>query len=170
MKTTLLKIIFLDIDGVLNNVPFHKNFKGTFTKSTDEIDTQSVLWLNDLIKETDAKVVVTSTWRLGKTVEELQKILEDKGFVGEVIGKTDSLNNGYVFRGNEILKWMKDNEQLVGYYAYYESYVIFDDDSDMLYWQKDNFIKIDPWFGLSPNHCYKAKKILNKSYSTLESI
>ncbi len=163
-----MKIIFLDIDGVMNNVPFYKANKNVC--GDNEIDPQAILWLNDLIKETDAKVVVSSTWRLNRTVEELQKILEDRGFVGEVIGKTPNLHNDYTLRGNEILKWMKDNEKLIGcYYAYYETYVIFDDDSDMLYWQRDNFIKIDSWFGLSPNHCYRAKKILNKSYSVLES-
>ena len=41
------------------------------------------------------------------------------------------------------------------------SYVILDDDSDMLYEQKDNFIHTDALLGLSQNDVVKAIKILN---------
>ena len=44
--------------------------------------------LNELIKKTGAKVVITSTWRLSRSVEELQRVLDYKGFEGEVIAKT----------------------------------------------------------------------------------
>ena len=35
-----------------------------------------------------ADVVVSSTWRYGKTVSELQEMLEAEGFIGRVIDKT----------------------------------------------------------------------------------
>ena len=42
------------------------------------------------------------------------------------------------------------------------SYVIFDDDQDMLYSQKDNFIHIDYMHGITKEHIEQAIKILNK--------
>lgn len=167
----IVKLIFLDFDGVLNNQLWYVATKGqradpiTGQRILDDIDPKSVEHLNILVKNTGAKVVVSSTWRLGRTVEQLQEILVRNGFEGEVIGKTDDLRprdgGGYILRGNEILKWLEThNEKHFGCDAI--SYVIFDDDSDMLFWQKDNFIQTDPYCGLTPSDVWRATKILNK--------
>lgn len=162
-KRPVAKIIFLDFDGVLNNQLWYVANKGS--RGRDDLDPQAIKYLNNLISETSAFVVVSSTWRLGRTVEELQEILDRNGFTGTVIGKTKDLRIGQdgdcVLRGNEILCWLKDNPQLYGCsYWDYKNYVIFDDDSDMLLWQKDNYIQTDAYCGLTPTNCYKAKKIL----------
>jgi hypothetical protein len=161
----MTKIIFLDFDGVLNSQLWYVRTKGN--RGEDDLDVNAIEFLNSLIKSTDAKIVVSSTWRLTKTIEELQSILYRNGFEGEVIGKTKDLRRGEdsdcILRGNEILCWMKDNPTVLGQPYYdYKNYVIFDDDTDMLYWQKDNFIKTDPYVGLTPTNVYKAKKILNQ--------
>lgn len=158
------KIIFLDFDGVLNSQLWYVRTKGS--REIDDLDKEAIGFLNNLIEDTGAKVVVSSTWRLGRTVEELQEILNRNGFKGEVIGKTISMNNGEdgdcILRGNEILQWIKSHPAEVGVgYWDYKNYVIFDDDSDMLYWQRNNFIQTDPYVGLTPNDVFKAKKILN---------
>jgi len=154
----ITKIIFLDIDGVLNNQLWYVATKGeradpvTGKRIMDDIDPGSVEFLNMLIEKTGAKVVVSSTWRLGKTVEELQEILNRNGFKGEVIGKTENLRGTGIVRGNEIFHWIETNENIIGCDSYkYNNYVILDDDSDMLLWQKDNFINTDPYCGLTPN-------------------
>lgn len=165
----ILRIIFLDIDGVLNHELFYRDrYEGkNDAKSREyplsEIDFVSVGYLNQLVLDTGAKVVISSTWRSGRSTEELQDILNQAGFVGEVIDKTPSLRNlgDAVLRGNEIYKWLKDNEEVYGSkYHSYNNYVIFDDDSDMLYWQRNNFFLVDRYAGLSPNICYRAKKVL----------
>ena len=158
----MTKIIFLDFDGVLNSQLWYVRTKGS--RKRDDLDTEAVGFLNDLIKSTGAKVVVTSTWRLIRTVEELQEILARNGFKGEVIGKTKDLRCGEdgdcVLRGNEILQWMKTHPVELGCAYYdYKDYVILDDDSDMLYWQKDNFLLVDPYVGITPNTVFRAKKI-----------
>lgn len=162
-----MKIIFLDIDGVLNsrlyaekhiNEPNEADSKVQYPMS--EIDPVSVSLLNKLIEDTGAEIVVSSTWRLNRTVEQLQSILESRGFKGKIIGFTPSLHRSEpaMLRGNEIYKWIEDNipyderEKL--------KYVILDDDSDMLYWQRNNFILIDSYCGLTPNQCYRAERIL----------
>ena len=165
-----MKIIFLDFDGVLNHEQFYgrryeANFKGYGEHPVSEFDFNSVAVLNHIIEKTDAKVVVSSTWRLGRSIEELQTILDSVGFKGEIIAKTPNLRNDgdYVLRGNEILKWIRDNKELIGqYYHEFENYVIFDDDSDMLYWQKDNFLLVDRYVGLTYHVAYKAIRILNR--------
>lgn len=168
-----MKLIFLDIDGVLNSQLWFVRTKGS--RERDDLDTTAIGFLNNLIAATDAKVVVSSTWRLGRTVEELQAVLDRNGFKGEVIGKTEDLryvtDGDCIVRGNEILKWMKDHPVELGCaYWEYKDYVIFDDDSDMLYWQKDNFLLIDPYVGLTPNVVYKAKKILlGREFDSLKS-
>jgi hypothetical protein len=159
------KIIFLDIDGVLNHHLFYVAEKEAGRIGQRDTDPKSVEYLNTLCNETGAEVVVSSTWRLGRTTEQLQELLKEAGFTGKVIGRTEDLRYGKggesILRGNEILHWIKENTKLIGAeYWQYKSYVILDDDSDMLYWQKDNFILVDHYCGITPSTIFQAKKIL----------
>ena len=166
----VLKLIFLDFDGVLNNQLWYVATRGkrvdesTGKRIVDDIDPKSIEYLNVLVNETGAKVVVSSTWRLSRVVKELQEILDRNGFQGEVIGKTEDLRvagSNYVLRGNEIYHWLnKHTPESLGYDAI--NYIILDDDSDMLLWQKDHFFQTDPYCGLTPNLVWRAAKFLNK--------
>lgn len=117
-----------------------------------------VAMLNDLCKETNSAVVVSSTWRSGKSIEELQRLFELVGATFKVIDKT-----GYCecrIRGVEIYEWLKDNCKKyfdVEYYDFYR-FAIIDDDSDMLLWQQNNFFQTDTYAGLTPTTCYKIKR------------
>jgi hypothetical protein len=175
-----MKIIFLDIDGVLNHHIFYKKrydekqHEKTIKKENDKltkesevdfyagmIDPESVIILNELIEETGAKIVISSTWRLGKDIETLQMILDKHGFIGEIIDKTPR-GCGCCKRGNEIYEWISANTKILGAASYeFKSYVILDDDSDMLLWQREHFINIDQHVGITPTNVYKAKRILN---------
>ena len=158
-----MKIIFLDIDGVLNHEIFFRE-RVKDPNITGEICKNSIKLLNYIIEKTEALVVVSSTWRYGRTLEELQELLDAVGFKGEVIGKTPILpeSGDYLIRGNEILKYIIDHKDELGFYFEYDKYVILDDDCDMLYQQKDNFIHIDRYIGITPNDADLAIKILNK--------
>ena len=161
-----MKIIFLDIDGVLNHERFYterfeKRYEeGAISYPHSEIDPISVQNLNTLIRETDAKVVLSSTWR-HSGLEYCLDVLKFHGFEGEIIDITPDLRSNDCLRGNEILKWMKDNKNLIGDYYNFTEYVILDDDSDMLYWQRNNFLLIDRFVGLTMGNVFQAKKILN---------
>lgn len=154
-----MKIIFLDIDGVLNNADdsdMHIHKGGTHFYSP-----KCVSYLNRITDKTGAKIVVSSTWRLRASVEQLQVTLKEMGVTGQVIDKTCQLNHLGGYRGNEILKWVKDNKELLGAdYHEYKHYVILDDDTDMLLWQKDNFINTDGYKGLSLEDVEGAIEIL----------
>lgn len=61
-----MKIIFLDIDGVLNTIETFINRKKEYKETgilNVEIDEFRVQYLKQIIKETDAKIVLSSSWR-----------------------------------------------------------------------------------------------------------
>lgn len=144
-------IVFLDIDGVLNSTDFAISRK---VKTVDQIDERAVGFLNEIA---DWNFVLSSSWRRFLTIEQVNNILKKKGFLGELISSTPTLHEEFSLRGNEIYGWMQDNLRSP---SDFKQYVIFDDDSDMLYWQKDNFVHVDNYFGLGPNHIYRAKRML----------
>lgn len=157
------KLIFLDIDGVLNHELFYRaeDQQARYERvgyPYCDIDPDKVALLNVLVKDTGAKVVISSTWRKGKDISELQAILDWGGFKGEIIGKTPCLRleKRSMPRGIEIYCYLEDNQDDN------TSYVIFDDDSDMMLWQKNNFFLVDGYCGLTPNIIYKATRFLNK--------
>ena len=156
------KLIFLDIDGVLNHQSMTRdqwrvdNGDGYLT---DGLCPRSVSNLNELTDNTNADIVISSTWRVGRTVDELRDVLGFAGVTGNIIDKTPEFNQRSVFRGNEIYDWMKEN---IEESHNFQEYVILDDDSDMLYWQKDNFVIVDSFIGLTPRNIYKAERIMNR--------
>lgn len=127
-----MKVIFLDVDGVLNSEEWMKSRRDKY--SMDDIHTQYPFYefspdlvanLNKITDATGAKIVVSSTWRLGRTVEQLIELLKSVGVTGEVIDKTDHMGApsklgstitgekptekmGYTIpRGCEIAHWLK---------------------------------------------------------------
>lgn len=162
------KIIFLDIDGVLNCASEY----GTYKKQLPNIPgywfhvPELIERFNKVIAATNAKIVVSSTWRLGKTLEEMRRILSAMGVKGECIGLTPVFDTNYSVRGNEILAWIRENISTP--YYNYQNYVIIDDDSDMLYWQKDNFVNTNGQVGLTDRDAMKAIRILNTTYQPID--
>ena len=55
------KIIFLDIDGVLNSVDYFEQVKDC--KGYKEINPEKVKLLKEIVERTGAKIVLSSTWR-----------------------------------------------------------------------------------------------------------
>ena len=121
-------IVFLDFDGVVETIYWEKSEDGSWTlnghKCKNELSNkQAIGWLNELYYKIPFDVVVTSTWRFYMSVEELQDLLTNSGFISDikVIGKTPVL---YQQRGLEIQKWLDDNN-------FKGKFIIIDDDSDM---------------------------------------
>lgn len=158
-----MKIIFLDIDGVLNSDSILSEYIPEIDGEYYPYQPHLVDNLNKIISATGAKIVVSSTWRLGESTEKLQYLLTHMGAKGEVIGKTESYSNRFIVRGNEILKWIMDNQNLLGCHYYdFEEYVIIDDDSDMLYDQRNNFVHTNGREGLTDEDVIKAIEILGE--------
>lgn len=116
------KIIFLDIDGTLNSINYFKSLDGERMSPDDRLDPKAIVLLNNIIESTDAKIVVSSSWRIGKDINSLQDIFDSHQIHGTIIGLTP--DNGLA-RGLQIQEWI-DNSNLV-----IDSFIILDDDSDM---------------------------------------
>lgn len=118
-----MRVIFLDVDGVLNCQTTLQN-----AKRSDVVDPEMVGRLNKIIEATDAKVVLSSTWRLiFGTDKTFNDYLIPAGFVGEVIGETPNLNiriGGNIPRGREIRAWLKQHPEV-------DQFIILDDVNNM---------------------------------------
>jgi len=71
-ETSQVKVVFLDLDGVLNRGAGH-------------FRPENVKWLNRITDRTKAHIVIHSSWRYSRTVEELRRILRAVGVSGEII-------------------------------------------------------------------------------------
>ena len=104
-----MKIIFLDIDGVLNSERFIVDHHKEYNDPTYMIDQYTVTLLRDMLdKHDDCKLVITSSWRYGN-VNKTVKFLNEHGLgrlTKFIVGVTPRSTNGG--RGDEI-KWFMDN-------------------------------------------------------------
>lgn len=171
-----MKLIFLDVDGVLNHEQYYQRVRGgkkiirlpdEAPHGAEDIDPESVKALNFIIEKTGAKVVFSSSWRTSHTIESITEVLDYRGFKGEVISMTPKLyfqpEYGYsVPRGCEIKAWMETNKDKLNNKMSRVPYVILDDDSDMMYWQRNNFLHIDRFVGLTYGMANRAISILNR--------
>lgn len=58
-----MNIVFLDIDGVLNSMPYFESIKGKRSRTHNEIDERHLPYLQRIVKENNAHIVLSSTWR-----------------------------------------------------------------------------------------------------------
>lgn len=194
-----IKVIFLDVDGVLNSGDWYKERQGLY--AIDDIAGQYPFYefspklvanLNKITDATGAKIVVSSTWRLGRTLEQLQEILKLVGVTGDIIDKTIHMGApsqygstmtdekpkeriGYTIpRGCEIEHWLKQKKfQRINWSSERQAeheklsevlnYVILDDDSDMLFGQTEHYVRTPHQTGLSDTCVHDAIEILNKT-------
>lgn len=161
-----MKLIFLDIDGVLNtndNICYRtqrerlalesgKTVNYTHDKYGYLFDARAVNWLGLAIAKTGAKIVISSTWRYSGLAE-MQALWADRKLPGEVVGITPSYRHDNTlnpfkgspyeeYRGAEIYAYLKDRTDVDGY-------AIVDDDTDMLPTQLRHFVKTDAEFGIT---------------------
>lgn len=183
-----MKIIFLDIDGVLNCQDAYQAGECRYVTWFNDLGEQehysafcswSKEWLNKLIEETGAKIVISSTWRRSG-LDFMKKVWELEGMSGEIIGVTPSFRSavdGYTIpRGCEIEKWLNDagfkhinwsreKQEKKMESSGIENYIIIDDDSDMLYKQRKHFIHVLPpprnTRGFDRDHYVQAMGILS---------
>lgn len=112
-----MKIIFLDVDGVLNswdtNTRTPDNFIG--------VDQDKCQLLRDIVSATDAKIVLSSAWRLS-CHKVLDYLWTECGPTIKCVGATP-----YLFgeqRGQEINDWLALHPEV-------DRFVILDDRTDM---------------------------------------
>lgn len=162
-----VKLIFLDVDGVMTSKNGYLKEGVTFKGSMDiKFHQDHVDALNHILKETGARIVVTSTYRWMYDVAQLKKQFEKNGIDPlYVISKTPNEVKGTWNRGEEIKYWLENYPQKAkgkhGVGIEVESYVIIDDDVDFLANQRKNFVKTYKDYGLTYVEAEKVIDILN---------
>lgn len=155
-----MKAIFLDIDGVLNSNDWYVRTREVGKQDQGDVDPEAIKLVNQIIEKTGARVFMSSSWR--SDFDNSCNYLYNRGLTPDVIvGKTPQFN--YFCQSDSIRKTLcRGNEiQYVLETEFITEYVILDDDQDMLYSQKDNFIHIDFMHGITKENVEQAIKILN---------
>jgi len=153
-----MKIVFLDFDGVLNSTAYtltldHEKYKNMSTEWwAYGLDDKAVARLNTLVDRTGAKVVISSSWRMGFPTVALQRMLDIRGFNSVLYGQTPY--SAGVERWEEIEVWLKGHPEVT-------SYVILDDDSDANI--EGHFVQTDVQVGLTDADVERAVQILENS-------
>jgi len=162
-----MKVLFLDVDGVLNSYTLiHKvhTDKHAMDKELwreEHVDKLAVRRLNKILELTGASVVVSSTWRKIHSLHELRVILQRRGFkypervidVTPELWRDDAGNR--LYRGHEIQAWLD------GFPKDVTSFVILDDDADMVHLMP-MLVKTSMETGLLDEHVDAAVAILNR--------
>lgn len=150
--------LFLDLDGVINcsdeNIPL-KYYRGSPIEAYCD---HLVANINLVVKKYNMKIVISSAWRICKTFEYLCQILRSIGIKGDIIGVTDDIydKNCDTVRGNQIDRYV------VAHNINENDYIILDDDRDMLWKQKKNFLHVNAETGFDNFHVMRLDRMINK--------
>lgn len=146
-----MKAIFLDIDGVLNSnehTAFIKSFVTYNDNMIEPFDDECLYNLKYIVDETDAKIIITSIWRLfPEYLNLLMNKLEEYGLDKNVISLT--ISNKYKDKLQEIAVKLKK----IGI----TDYVVLDNDNTL---NLDRHIITNNATGLTEIDAKQAVKIL----------
>ena len=123
-----MKIIFLDIDGVLvhsktvGNAKLKPLPKTDLERDSRVFDPNCINILNKITEATGASLVISSSWRIASSVQYIKELFEKIGITGEVVDFTPVIHNG---RGNEIQEWLDNHPKITEYL------IVDDEDEDM---------------------------------------
>jgi len=151
------KILFTDIDGVLNNKTlWHQTFNDGegIENPANYLSPKMIDILNRIIESTDCDVVISSSWRTEYSLNNLKKYMVDKGFLypNKIIDVTPNISA--TKREYEVSVWLLRKTL--------KAYAILD---DVCYGFEEvhpnQFIRTDSVFGLTESDADKVIKILN---------
>ena len=154
-----MKVIFLDVDGVLNGMDFLTHAEKLIEENLGYIDDRSVSRVVKIIQETGAKVVLSSSWRsmFNDKMEPQYRPAEDLAarfarYGISFIGKTPSRSS---YRGREVRAWLENHPEVT-------TYVILDD-SAFPDWNEltTSWIQTDWQTGIDDTDVERAIAILN---------
>ena len=146
-----MKVLFLDIDGVLctHQEYARSEYDPEYETHIYPFKKECVDNLNKILEQTDAKVVVSSTWRRLFSKENLQKIFKQNGLNADIFDVTPGTISGT--RSREINLWLEDHDKC--------KFVVLDDlDLSASF---DMFVHTDERFGLTEGQTEEAISILN---------
>lgn len=159
------KIIFMDVDGVLNYTKWYVDDRnpGNLYGQEGDIDPECVRRIVNICKKTGAKIVLSSDWRIDKS--SIGR-LERAGFPeGLIFSQTPELiwtlfnspaSTEDYSRGREINMWLTEHPDTY-------NYVIIDDSEDFSDEQKRfHYICVDSDNGFTDKNMEDAIRILSR--------
>jgi len=131
-----MRVLFLDIDGVLNSTRTCVAFGGYPMElhHLEAFDQAAIALIKRLCETADVKIILSSAWRLHHPFADVGKAL-----ALPIVGRTPSLAGP---RGMEINAWLTSHPEAT-------EYAIVDDDPDMLPDQLVRFVRTDGHEGLT---------------------
>jgi len=143
-----MKVLFLDVDGVLNS---EEGFKRDSPKEPWYLQHDCLERFRMMMMDLpDVKVVLSSAWRLMYSGIEFKHILEENGVDVDLIGSTPVTISGT--RGDEIGLWLASHPEV-------KTFVILDDGSDMGV-HKHRLVKTTFKKGLQDTHVAEIKRLM----------
>ena len=136
-----MKVLFLDIDGVVNRVGTRQRYRGFMG-----IDPFLASMVGKIILDTGAAVVLTSTWRHFRGGRE-----EVDRHVYKTFDVTPIADTG--FRGEEVKMWLDGHPEVT-------RYAIVDDDSD--FYADQPLFKTNWQTGITDEVAQQVTKFLNR--------
>lgn len=101
-------VLFLDVDGVLNCRATFLDRGGTYALEPTMLDR-----VDRIVEQTRARIVISSTWRLGRGLAGMRRVLAAGGMrrTSAIVGVTPSLEAPQT-RGDEIAAWLSQANPL----------------------------------------------------------
>ena len=155
-----MKLIFLDVDGVLN----YGGCKARSATGCLGIEDEKVKLLRQIIDQTGAIVILTSTW---KTEWFPSAFIEDLPKEGQYLERQLAKHKVYIRAKTEDPEWARRGRGILDFINHWphdvESFVILDDESFDFEFEgiDDKFVHTSFADGLLPEHVEKAVSILN---------
>jgi len=164
------KVLFLDIDGVLNTERQHDRCVNLGADQVDNFgyafDPEAVANLERIVNETGADIVISSSWKMWG-LDAMQRMWARRDLPGKVIDITPNTESDEMLlsvdldfmdipaiKGSEIKEWLSTNGNQDTRYA------ILDDLPDMLPEQESHFVQTDPRIGITKDDADRIITIL----------
>ena len=164
-----MKVLFLDIDGVLNTKYWYTQVNRNTPKDKYgyAFDPNAVANLKRIVEESGADIVISSSWKC-MGLSQMEDMWRDRSLPGKIIGITpNSVSDEMLLnadidsielfhsRGEEIKEWLTTHGKYVSHY------VIIDDMDNMLPEQQSHFVKTNPEVGITGDDVERSITILN---------
>ncbi|HTP25013.1 MAG TPA: HAD domain-containing protein [Anaeromyxobacteraceae bacterium] len=159
------KVLFLDIDGVLNSHDWYSRDDRPDGK-LGHFDPSLVCRVQEIADRAGAAVVISSAWRQFHPLKVLEQVLCSTGLRAPIVGQTPIIEGGEfdgLVRANEIARWLELNRTEARLHGAkpVQRFVILDD--------LDDFGALAPWHVCTSFEDGLTSECVERAVALLES-
>lgn len=149
-----MKIIFLDIDGVLNNDDHIYHYGSNY------IDSKLLNLFVATLKSTKAEIVLISSWKMDEC--KIKKLSEKLSkFNIKILDCIIPKNDGWINASDEIINWLKDHPQV-------SKFAILNEDPEIGNSFEEGFFRTDSVLGITEDLVIDIIDYINYAYQSNE--